>query len=62
MPSHIVSKLTTKHFADFVKSLDDREPPSIDVIVTYLVLRSYEEGLTKDDLVLKVRKAWDESQ
>jgi len=56
------SKLTTRHFADFVKGLDDREPPSIDVIVTYLVLRSFEEGLTKDDLVLKIRKAWDESQ
>jgi hypothetical protein len=47
-------------FADFVVKLDDRDPPSLEVIITYLVGRSMEEGKSKDDLVLMVRKTWDD--
>lgn len=49
-----------KSVPSFKSLADDREEPSLEVIVNYLVVRCLEEGKTKDDLVLLVRKSWDD--
>lgn len=39
---------------------EDNEPPALEVVAAYMVMRAVDEGKTKDDLVLMIRKAWDD--